>query len=115
MEGMADNVLIHISDWIAIRLELMTNEPRRWIGYEHKGRWFKNAYYQLPTFSEYMDMCVNDKGGKYDFTKRNYSTHYETIRPMSRLGYNDANGGAKRILRYSYYMGTPFNFKEEWN
>jgi len=111
---MADNVLNNISDWIAIRLELMANEPRRWCGYQHKNRWFKNAYYQLPTFKEYMDNCVNDKGGKRDFTKQCYTTHIESIKPMTRLGYSDKSGGAKRTLRYSYYMGTPFNFSEEW-
>ena len=112
---MANDVLNHISDWIAIRLELMTNEHNRWVGFEHKGQWFENAYNQLPTFNEYIDNCINDKGGKYDFTKRLYSTHTETIQPMSSLGQCDKAGGANRTLRYSLYMGTPFNFKEEWS
>ena len=103
---MENDVLNHISDWIAIRLELMANEHSRWLG--------TNAYYSLPTFDYYLANCIKDKGGKYDFTKRQYSTHCETIRPMTRLGHKDSEGGAKRILRYSYYMGTPFNFREEW-
>lgn len=107
LEGMADNVLTSLSDWIAIRVELMANHPVRWLG--------TNAYYSLPTFDYYLANCVNDKGGKYDFTQRLYSTHLETIRPIKMQGFNDANGGAKRILRYSYWMGTPFNFKEEWS
>ena len=111
---MADNVLNDLKDWIAIRLELMANEPNRWVGFEHKGQWFDNAYNQLPTFKYYMANCINDKGGKYDFTKRIYSTHMEKIQPMTTLGQCDNDGGAKRVIRYSYYMGTPFNFKEEW-
>ena len=112
---MSNDVLNHISNWIAIRLELMTNEPNRWVGFEHKGQWFDNAYNQLPTFQEYLTNCVNDNGGKYDFTKRCYSTHMETIQPMSSLGQCDKAGGANRTLRYSCYMGTPFNYSEEWN
>ncbi len=112
---MGNDVLSNVSDWIAIRLELMTNEPRRWVGFEHKGNWFKNAYYQLPTFDYYMQNCVNDKGGKYDFTKRRYCSHRETIKPMSERGFTDEKGGGSRILRHSIYMGTHFNFKEEWS
>ena len=115
MESMGNDVLSHISDWIAIRLELMANEPRRWLGYDHNGRWFKNAYYQLPTFEYYMKNCVDDKGGKYDFTMRRYSSHRETIKPMSEQGFTDEKGGGSRILRHAIYMGTPFNFIEEWS
>ena len=110
---MADNVLNNISDWIAIRLELMANEPKRWVGFNHNGKWFNNAFNQLPTFQEYVTNCVNDKGGRYDFTKQGYSTHQDIIKPLSMMGHK--GGTVKtRILRYSYYMGTPFNFTEEW-
>lgn len=35
-------------------------------------KWLFNNTNQLPTFEYYLQNCVIDKGGKYDFTKRNY-------------------------------------------
>lgn len=92
--------LDHLSDYLDHRLDIIANNPNRWL---------KTGYYQLPTFDRYMEHCVNNSGGKYDFTKRRYKSHSQTLEPI-RIEYQPREKGLSRYYTYSMWMGTPFNF-----
>lgn len=94
--------LDHFSDYLDYRLDIMANNPNRWL---------KTGYYQLPTFEYYLDNCVNDNGGKYDFTQRRYKSHTQTLNPI-RIEFEPRGKQLTRHYTYSMWMGTPFNFKE---
>ena len=59
-----DEQIAHFNDYLKYRIDIISNDIPRWL--------LKNTKYQLPTFEYYLQNCVIDKGGKYDFTKRNY-------------------------------------------
>ncbi len=80
-----------------LRIDIVGNEARRWTSV---------AKYQLPTFDYYMKNCVEDKGGDYDFTTRRYSSPAQVLQPTGKFKKFSRN------LVYSYWMGTPFNYKE---
>ena len=90
--------LYHLNDYLGFRIDIIAEQPKRWLG---------GSYYQLPTFEYYLVNCVDDKGGSYDFTRNNYK--YTTSPRMCIDGVDRFN--AEIILSYSYWMGTPFNFK----
>ena len=64
----ANDKLVHLRDLIQIKIDLMCQQPDRWVGFFHNGKYFWNAKYQQPTFEYYYKNCVLDKGGEYDFT-----------------------------------------------
>ena len=99
-----DEKINHFKDYLKYRLDIISNNPKWWLN---------KAKYQLPTFDYYLQNCVIDKGGKYDFTKRIYN---------NQICKNDliiSNSSIKRNINvifkttHSYWMGTPFNFKDE--
>jgi hypothetical protein len=96
----------HYKDYLKLRINIIANDPNRWLHEKMK--------YQLPTFEYYLENCVKDKGGKYDFTKRNYSTPAQVLEPISFHSQNKYAMNSKRLYRtiiHSMWMGTPFNYE----
>ena len=92
----------HYKQYLKLRIDIIANDPNRWLG---------NSKMQLPTFEYYLKNCVNDKGGKYDFTKRNYSTPAQVLEPISFHSQNKYAMNSKRLYRsiiHSMWMGTAF-------
>jgi hypothetical protein len=94
--------LQHFKDYLSYRLDIIANSPNRWLG---------SSYNELPTFDYYLEHCVNDKGGKYDFTKRLYRTNKQTIDRVI-VEYLPRSNVLTRHFTYSFWMGTPFNYNE---
>jgi hypothetical protein len=97
--------LEHYKDYSKFRVDIIANNPNRWLS---TGR------LQLPNFEYYLKHCVNDKGGKYDFTKRNYSTPAQVLDPISFHSQSKYAMNSTRLYRsivHSMWMGTPFNYK----
>ena len=94
--------LDHFSNYLDHRIDIIANNPNRWL---------KTGFYQLPTFEYYLENCVNDKGGAYDFTERRYKSHTQTLESV-RIEHQPRTKELKRYFRYSMWMSTPFNFKE---
>ena len=95
----------HYKEYLKLRIDIIANDPNRWLG---------NSKMQLPTFDYYLKNCVNDKGGKYDFTKRNYSTPAQELEPITFHSQNKYAMNSKRLYRniiHSMWMGTPFNYE----
>lgn len=77
----------------------------------------KRPKHQLPTFEYYKENVINDRGGKYDFTKQRYKTRAVKIEPFGNIDFqirpinDDFIYTQKYYYKYSYWMGVPFNFK----
>ena len=106
-----NNRLEALKDHIAIRLDIIGQDPKRWLGYNRP---------QLPEFGYYYKNCVLDKGGKYDFTVRRYKSHSQTVQTeeVTWINQNYIQGKSKKhkiyvTVEYSIWMSTPFNFKEK--
>jgi len=89
------------------KLDIISNDIPRWM--------YSNARYNLPSFEYFIENCINDKGGKYDFTKQNYSSH------LSDYCFDLSNATIKKNVNvsckiiHSMWMGTPFNFDTQIN
>jgi hypothetical protein len=89
---------------LKFRIDIISNDIPRWL--------LSNSKYQLPSFDYYLENCVKNKGGNYDFTIRRYKTH------LSAKQHNVSNASLKRSVNvncfseHSIWMGTPFNFKD---
>lgn len=97
----------YFKDYLAVRNDIIADNPFWWLG---------TAKYQLPTFEYYVKNCIEDKGGKYDFTQRNYSTYAQVLEPIENSQNTSVrmnNGKLYRFVTYSMWMGSPFNYKEE--
>lgn len=95
----------YYKDYLKLRIDIIANDPNRWLG---------NSKMQLPTFEYYIKNCVKDKGGKYDFTKRNYSTPAQVLEPINFHSQNKYAMNSKSLYRsiiHSMWMGTAFNYK----
>ena len=95
----------HYEKYLKLRIDIISNDPKRWLG---------NSKTQLPTFEYYLRNCVNDKGGKYDFTVRRYSTPTQVLEPISFHSQNKYAMNSKRLYRkivHSMWMGTAFNYE----
>ena len=95
----------HYKEYLKLRIDIIANDPNRWLG---------NSKMQLPTFDYYLKNCVNDKGGKYDFTVRRYSTPAQVLEPISFHSQNKYAMNSKRLYRsiiHSMWMGTAFNYE----
>ena len=78
--------------------------------------------HQLPTFEYYIENCIKNKGGAYDFTRNNYKSVRTTILKdytpaMGIIVSNKSiNSHSDTIVRetksWSYWMGTAFNFSK---
>lgn len=87
----------NLQDYLDLRIDIVGNDVRTWTSV---------AKYLLPTFDYYIKNCVEDKGGKYDFSVRRYSSPAQVLQPIGKFK------KFSRKLVYSYWMGTPFNYKE---
>jgi len=95
----------HYKEYLKLRIDIIANNPSRWL---NTGR------LQLPTFEYYLENCVKDKGGKYDFTVRRYSTPAQVLEPISFHSQNKYAMNSKRLYRsiiHSMWMGTAFNYE----
>lgn len=95
-----------VSEYLSARIDIIANDPKRWL--------FQTPY-QLPTFEYFVQNCLNDKGGTYDFMVRRYSTAKQVIPKFNRVLYFDKPNESKELVRYykhSIWMGTPFNYEE---
>lgn len=94
-----DEKIEHLKDYLKHRLDIIYNDIPRWTS---------NAKYQLPTFEYYLQNCIIDKGGKYDFTKKYKSPIFTTNIEIKDSFFKD-----KVVVEsygyYSSWMGTPFN------
>jgi len=94
----------HFIDYLGYRLDIISNNPRWWLG---------KPKYNLPTFENYLQNCVLDKNGCYDFTKRNYLSQREEISFTTKNSIIKQETKIQIQIRYSIYMGTPFNFEKQ--
>lgn len=90
------------------KIDIICNDPKRWLGYNKR---------ELPSYEYFVRHCIQDKGGKYDFTKRRYGNVSKYIGGkdivLNRRRYSDFPTVQSITIKYSIWMGTPFNFKEE--
>ena len=104
LEGIYER-LDHYKNYLVYRCDIIANDPNRWLG---------SAINQLPSFEYYLKNCVEDKGGKYDFTVRRYSTPAQTLEPItfhSQNKYQMKSIRLHRTISYSLWMGTAFNYE----
>jgi len=94
----------HFGDYLKHRMDILGNDFHSWQG---------SRKFQLPTFEYYYQNCVLDKGGKYDFTQRNYKSYTDSKELKVKDSIVDKAKKVSFQLKYSIWMGTPFNFKEE--
>ena len=69
----------------------------------------------LPSFDYYLQNCVIDKGGNYDFTVRRYKTHFEKTKNINHTDKPLMNKVQKCVLvgvEFSRWHFTPFNYKQ---
>lgn len=100
-----DDKFNHLKDYIKFRIDIVSNNPDWWLGM---------ARNELPTFDYYLKNCVEDKAGKYDFTKRMFKTctmQMPIIKDTMEIIEFIQKKTTTRI-EFSIWMGTPFNFKE---
>ncbi len=99
-----DEQIAHFTDYLKYRIDIISNDIPRWL--------LKNTKYQLPTFEYYLQNCVIDKGGKYDFTKRNYgnSMDVKELKIKDSIIYRTKKVTLKTT--FSIWMGTPFNYED---
>lgn len=100
----------HLADWVSIRADIRANDFSKWSG---------NMHNQLPSFEYYIKNCVIDKGGKYDFTKRTYGNNGAVLESINYPKIEFEVRAVKdfsieKRVRYSNWMGTPFNIKIEY-
>lgn len=95
----------YYKEYLKLRIDIIANNPNRWFGV---------SKYNLPSFEYYLENCVKDKNGRYDFTQQNYSTPSQVLEPISFHSQTKYIMDSKRLYRsikYSMWMGTPFNYK----
>lgn len=93
--------LDYFEDYLAIRIDIISNYPSRWLG---------PSYNELPLFEYYLKNVINDVAGPYDFTVRRYKSVKQTL---TRINVEFESKGCElsRYMSYSRWMGTPFNFQ----
>jgi hypothetical protein len=86
----------YLEDYLKYRIDIISNNPNRWL---------RSSFKELPTFEYYLKNCILDKGGNYDFTKKNYGNemdcHLFKIRNIKKT--------VCFKVRHSIWMGTAFN------
>ena len=94
----------HFKDYLKFRIDIISNDPKRWL--------FSSSKYQLPTFEYYLKNCVIDKGGNYDFTKRNYGCSVDVKELKIKNSIIDRTKKVSLKTKFSTWMGTPFNYED---
>lgn len=94
----------HFKDYLKFRIDIISNNPKRWL--------FSSSKYQLPTFEYYLKKCVIDKGGNYDFTKRNYGRSMDVREFKIKNSIIDRTKKVSLKTKFSTWMGTPFNYED---
>ena len=99
-----DEQIAHFKDYLKYRIDIISNDIPRWL--------LKNTKYQLPTFEYYLQNCVINKGGKYDFTKRNYGNSMDVRELKIKDSVIDSTKKVTLKTTFSIWMGTPFNYED---
>lgn len=99
-----DEQIVHFKDYLKYRIDIISNDIPRWL--------LKNTKYQLPNFEYYLQNCVIDKGGKYDFTKRNYGNSMDVKELKIKDSIIDRTKKVTLKTTFSMWMGTPFNYED---
>lgn len=99
-----DEQIAHFKDYLKYRIDIISNDIPRWL--------LKKTKYQLPTFEYYLQNCVIDKGGKYDFTKRNYGNSMDVKELKIKDSIIDRTKKVTLKTTFSIWMGTPFNYED---
>ena len=99
-----DDQIVHFKDYLKYRIDIISNDIPRWL--------LKNTKYQLPNFEYYLQNCVIDKGGKYDFTKRNYGNSMDVKELKIKDSIIDRTKKVTLKTTFSMWMGTPFNYED---
>ena len=99
-----DEQVQHFKNYLKYRIDIISNSPNKWLHNKMK--------YQLPTFEYYLQNCVLDKSGKYDFTKRNYGNSLDIKKLKIKDSVIERSKEITLITTYSIWMGTPFNFED---
>jgi hypothetical protein len=92
----------HYGDYLKYRMDILGNDYFSWQG---------SRKYQLPTFEYYYQNCVIEKGGKYDFTQRNYQSCMTSKELNVKDSIIDKTIKVNYQVKYSMWMGTAFNFE----
>jgi len=98
-----DEKIEHFKDYLRYRIDIISNDIDRWL--------LKNSKYQLPTFEYYLQNCVIDKGGNYDFTIRRYGNQKDVKEMNVKNQCIDKSLKVSYGVNYSMWMGTPFNYE----
>jgi len=109
-----DVKLNHLSDYIKYRIDIVCQDPKRWLLTKSNDGYCNLQHYNLPSFEYYLKNCVSDKGGNYDFTITRYKTPKQKLSPIRTANFTSIitkNQAYERWFEYSQWMGTPFNFK----
>jgi len=96
--------LDNLQEYLNHRIDIMCNNPKLWIKQPQL----------LPTFDYYVKNCIEDKGGKYDFTVRRYVKEVNKYKPSMSCNFINVIHElpeVNTITKHSYWMSTPFNFK----
>ena len=96
--------LDELSTYLNHRIDIICNDPIKWL---------KDLEF-LPTFEYHKANCIDDKGGKYDYTVRRYTKERNIYRPSEECNFTPIKHELKTvssIVKHSYWMGTPFNFE----
>ena len=107
MELSIDEKFNHLSDYLQYRTDIICNKPDYWLNDIHKN--------YLPSFDYYLQNCVIDKGGNYDFTVRRYKTHFEKTKNINHTDKPLMNKVQKCVLvgvEFSRWHFTSFNYKQ---
>jgi len=101
-----EDKLTHLQNYMSLRIDLISKDPDKWLG-----AWLN----QIFTFDYYMEHCVINKGGAYDFTKRSFKSRKITLDKFYTNQFKKVDLKQKEVfrqLKYSMWMGTAFNEKE---
>ena len=96
--------LINLETYLNHRIDIIYNNPSWWL---------RNLEL-LPTFEYHKVNCIEDKGGKYDYTVRRYVKERNIYKPSGECNFTPVKHElktVKSIVKHSYWMGTPFNFE----
>jgi len=98
--------LTHLQNYMSLRIDLISKDPDKWLG-----AWLN----QIFTFDYYMEHCVINEGGAYDFTRRSFKSRKIALDKFDTNQFKKVDLEQKEVfrqLKYSIWMGTAFNEKE---
>jgi len=98
--------LENLQEYLNHRIDIICNSPQRWL----------NDLKNLPTYEYFIKNCIEDKGGKYDFTVRRFVKENNIYQPSKVCNFENVIHNlptVKTVTKHSIWMSTPFNFNSE--